>query len=58
MPRNTVAGKAAIRPLNTLNSETIGILIPQRSLWQLMPKLNDYKNCLRLKTPLYLVITY
>jgi hypothetical protein len=28
MPRNTVAGKAAIGPLNTSNSKTVTILTP------------------------------
>ena len=32
MPRNTAAGKAAIGPLNTLDSETITILTPQAEL--------------------------
>ena len=32
MPRNTAAGKAAIGPLNTLNSKTITILTPKLEL--------------------------
>ena len=32
MLRNTVAGKAAIGPLNTSNSEIIAVLTPQEEL--------------------------
>jgi len=32
MPRNTVAGKAAIGPVNTSNSETVAVLTPQEEL--------------------------
>jgi len=32
MPRNTVAGKAATGPANTLDKETINILTPQEEL--------------------------
>ena len=32
MLRNTAAGKAAIGPLNTSNSETIAVLTPQEEL--------------------------
>ena len=32
MPRNIAAGKAAVGPLNTSNSKTITILIPQEEL--------------------------
>ena len=32
MPRNTVAGKAAIGPVNTSNSKTVAILTPQEEL--------------------------
>ena len=32
MPRNTVAGKAAVGPLNTLDSEIITVLTPQAEL--------------------------
>ena len=32
MLRNTVAGKVAAGPLNTLNSEIITVLIPQEEL--------------------------
>ena len=32
MPRNIAAGKAAIGPLNTSNSEIITILTPQEEL--------------------------
>ena len=28
MPRNTAAGKAAARPINTSNSETVAVLTP------------------------------
>ena len=32
MPRNTAAGKAAVGPANTSNSETVAILTPQEEL--------------------------
>ena len=32
MLRNTVAGKAAIRPINTSDSKTVAILTPQEEL--------------------------
>ena len=32
MPRNTIAGKAAVGPSNTLDSETIAILTPREEL--------------------------
>ena len=32
MPRNTVAGKAAIGPVNTSNSEIVAVLTPQKEL--------------------------
>jgi len=32
MPRNTAAGKAAVGPLNTLDSETITVSTPQAEL--------------------------
>jgi len=32
MPRNIVAGKAAIGPTNTFNSEIVAILTPQEEL--------------------------
>ena len=32
MPRNIIASKAAIGPLNTSNSETITVLTPQEEL--------------------------
>ena len=32
MPRNTAASKAAVGPLNTLNSEIITVLTPQAEL--------------------------
>ena len=58
MPRNIAAGKAAVGPLNTLDSEITSLEPPRRSLRQPMPKLNDYENYLKLKTPLHLVITH
>ena len=30
----------------------------RRSLWQLMPKLNDCESCLKLEIPLYLIISH
>ena len=32
MPRNTIAGKAAAGPLNTLDSKTIAVLTPREEL--------------------------
>ena len=32
MPRNTVAGKAAVGPVNTSNSKTVAVLTPQEEL--------------------------
>jgi len=32
MPRNTAAGKAAVGPVNTSNSETVAVLTPQEEL--------------------------
>ena len=32
MPRNIVAGKAAVGPINTSNSETVAVLTPQEEL--------------------------
>ena len=32
MPRNIAAGKAAIGPANTSNSETVAVLTPQKEL--------------------------
>ena len=32
MPRNIAAGKAAVGPLNTLDSETIAVLTPREEL--------------------------
>jgi len=32
MPRNIVAGKAAIGPINTSNGETVAVLTPQEEL--------------------------
>jgi hypothetical protein len=32
MLRNTVAGKAAVGPVNTSNSKTVAVLTPQKEL--------------------------
>jgi len=32
MPKNTVAGKAAVGPANTSNSKTVAVLTPQKEL--------------------------
>jgi len=32
MPRNTVAGKAAVGPVNTSNGEIVAVLTPQEEL--------------------------
>ena len=31
MPRNTVADKAAVGPINTSNSKTVAVLTPKKS---------------------------
>ena len=58
MLRNIAAGKAAVGPLNTSDSEIIAVLIPQEELVAANTKLNNYKSCLKLETPLYLVMTH
>jgi len=58
MPKNIAASKAAVGPLNTSNSKTVNVLNPQQELIAAMPKLNGFKSCLKLGTPLYLVLTY
>ena len=58
MPRNTAVGKVAIGPANASDKEIINILTPQTELATANTKLNGYKDCLKLETPLYLAITY
>ena len=53
MPRNIVAGKAAIGPLNTSNSEIITILTPQEELAAANAKIKWLQKLLKAReTPI------
>ena len=53
MLRNTVAGKAAIGPLNTSNSEIIAVLTPQEELIAANAKIKRLRGLLKARdTPI------
>ena len=54
MLRNIVAGKAAVGPLNTSNSKTIAILIPQEELIAANAEIERLRGLLKARdTPIF-----
>ena len=49
MPRNTIAGKAATGPLNTLNSKTIAVLTPREELTAANAEIKRLRELLKAK---------